>query len=43
MVDSHVHLLSRQFNRDRDEVIERAFAAGNEFLIEVAADVPMLD
>ena len=43
MVDSHVHLLSRQFNRDREQVIERAFAAGNEFLIEVAADVPTLD
>ena len=43
MVDSHVHLLSRQFNRDREQVIERAFGAGNEFLIEVAADVPTLE
>jgi TatD DNase family protein len=43
LVDSHVHLLSRQFNRDREEVIERAFRGGNEFLIEVAADVPTLD
>jgi TatD DNase family protein len=43
LVDSHVHLLSRQFNRDREQVIERAFVAGNEFLIEVAADVPTLE
>ena len=40
MVDSHVHLLSRQYSRDRNQVIERAFDAGNEFLIEVATDAP---
>jgi TatD DNase family protein len=38
LVDSHVHLLSRQFNRDRGLVIERAFAAGIEFMVEVATD-----
>jgi len=32
--------LSRQFNRDRGEAIERAFRAGNQFLIEVATDLP---
>ena len=40
MVDTHVHLLSRQFNRDRGSAIERAFQAGNEFLVEVATDLP---
>ncbi|MCX5801375.1 MAG: TatD family hydrolase [Candidatus Eisenbacteria bacterium] len=39
MVDTHVHLLSRQFGRDRESVIERAFQAGNEFLVEVATDL----
>jgi TatD DNase family protein len=38
LVDSHVHLLSRQYNRDRNQVIQRAFDAGNEFLVEVATD-----
>jgi TatD DNase family protein len=32
--------LSRQFSRDRGDAIERAFQAGNEFLIEVATDIP---
>lgn len=39
MVDTHVHLLSRQFNRDRGDAIKRAFEAGNEFLIEVGTDL----
>ena len=39
MIDTHVHLLSKQFNHDRYEVIERAFAAGNEFLVEVGTDL----
>jgi len=40
LVDTHVHLLSRQFDHDRKSVIERAFEAGNEFLVEVATDLP---
>jgi len=39
LIDTHVHLLSRQFSRDRGNAIERAFQAGNEFLIEVATDL----
>jgi TatD DNase family protein len=31
--------LSRQFSRDRGNAIERAFQAGNEFLVEVATDL----
>jgi TatD DNase family protein len=32
--------LSRQFSRDREEAIERAFQAGNQFLVEVGTDLP---
>jgi TatD DNase family protein len=39
LIDTHVHLLSRQFDSDRDSVIERAFKAGNEFLVEIATDL----
>ncbi|MFH0777472.1 MAG: TatD family hydrolase [Candidatus Eisenbacteria bacterium] len=39
MVDTHVHLLSRQFHRDRNQVIARAFETGNEFLVEAATDL----
>lgn len=38
MVDTHVHMLSRQFDADRASVIQRALKAGNEFLVEVATD-----
>jgi len=31
--------LDRRFSRDRGQVIERAFQAGNQFLIEVATDL----
>ncbi len=39
MVDTHVHLLSRQFEGDREDVIKRALKAGNEFLVEIGTDL----
>jgi TatD DNase family protein len=39
LIDTHVHLLSRQFDRDREDVIKRAFKAGNEFLVEIGTDL----
>jgi TatD DNase family protein len=39
MFDTHAHLNARQFDRDRDEVIRRAFDAGVEGIIEVGTDL----
>ena len=39
MIDICVNLDSRQFNRDRDAVLERAWASGIEALIITAADL----
>jgi TatD DNase family protein len=39
LIDTHVHLLSRQFERDRGDVVKRAFKAGNEFLVEIGTDL----
>jgi TatD DNase family protein len=38
MFDTHAHLNARHFDRDRDEVIRRAFDAGVEGIIEVGTD-----
>ncbi len=38
MIDTHTHLSHSQFDRDRDEVIDRAGAAGVEFVIDVGID-----
>ncbi len=35
MIDSHAHLGSRDFDRDRDQVIERARTAGIELILEI--------
>ncbi len=39
MIDTHCHLELRDFDRDRDSVIERARMAGVEFIITVATDL----
>src|SRR5215467_11079258 len=35
MIDSHCHLDSKDFDADRDEVIERALAAGVEHMVAI--------
>jgi len=35
LFDTHVHLNAYQFNEDRDEVIERAFAVGVKYMVVV--------
>lgn len=39
LIDSHAHVSMRDFDRDRDEVIARAKAAGVVFFIEVGFDL----
>jgi len=39
MIDTHAHLCSPSFEKDRDRVIERAFDAGVEGIVEVGYDV----
>ena len=39
MIDTHAHVHSSAFDRDRGEVLERAFAAGVDCLLEVNIDV----
>ena len=39
MIDTHAHLCSPQFDRDRDAVIRRAQDAGVEAIVEVGYDV----
>lgn len=39
LIDTHVHLDDRPFHKDRDRVIQRAFDAGVQFLINVGTDV----
>ena len=38
-IDSHAHLTSKQFDDDRDEVIQRALAAGVERIINPGTDL----
>jgi TatD DNase family protein len=40
LVDSHCHLQDPKFDRERDAVIERAFAAGVSALVVVGYDMP---
>lgn len=40
MIDTHCHLGSSRFRKDRDEVMARARAAGVERFVEVAYDLP---
>ena len=39
MIDSHAHLDMKQFDSDRDQVIERAESAGVEHIISVGIDI----
>ncbi|MDI6809618.1 MAG: TatD family hydrolase [Candidatus Eisenbacteria bacterium] len=39
MIDTHAHLSHRQFDRDREDVLARAFGAGMELIVEVGFDV----
>jgi len=39
MIDTHCHLSSSQFDKDREEVIRRAFAAGLAAIVEVGYSV----
>ena len=43
LVDTHAHLDSPQFDPDREEVIERALAAGVEIVINVGADLASIN
>ena len=38
-IDSHAHLTSKQFDDDRDEVIQRAFDAGVEYIVNPGSDL----
>jgi len=38
LIDTHAHLDFRQFDEDRDAVIERAFASGLAFIVNVGTD-----
>lgn len=40
MIDTHAHVHSKAFDADRPEVLERAFAAGLRYLLEVNIDAP---
>ena len=40
LIDSHAHLEMKDFDRDRDRVIDRALAAGVSHIITVATTVP---
>lgn len=40
MIDSHAHLYLKEFDEDRQEVIDRALAAGIEAIVNVGIDVP---
>ena len=39
-IDSHAHLEMKEFDRDRGEVIERAWAAGVETIVTVDQPQP---
>lgn len=39
LVDTHAHLDSNRFNRDREEVMKRAWEAGLEYIINIGADI----
>ncbi|MCK9379309.1 MAG: TatD family hydrolase, partial [Candidatus Moranbacteria bacterium] len=39
MIDTHAHLDDKQFNKDREEVILRAFENGVEKIINIGADL----
>jgi len=39
LIDSHAHLDMQEFDRDRDEVIARALAAGVEKIVTVGTDI----
>ncbi len=40
MIDCHTHLFSREFDRDREEVLSRAQAAGVSRIAVVGQDAP---
>ncbi len=40
LVDSHAHVDMRQFNQDREAVIQATFAAGIEMLVDPGCDLP---
>jgi TatD DNase family protein len=39
LIDTHTHLQLREFNRDRDETLERAWQAGLEAIVVLGVDV----
>jgi TatD DNase family protein len=43
MIDTHCHLCDRRFDRDRDQVIERAHLAGVRHFVEIAYAPTLLD
>lgn len=43
LIDSHCHIDSRQFDADRDEVVQRAKDAGVEFMLNVGTGDPHSD
>ena len=47
MIDTHTHIYSSRFDEDRNEVIERAFDCGVEYMLLPNIDLesvdPMLD
>ncbi len=43
MIDTHCHLCDRRFDRDREQVIERAHASGVRHFVEIAYAPTLLD
>lgn len=42
LIDSHAHISTKDFDKDRDEVIERAFSSGIKYILDVVFDTKSL-